>query len=138
MSTGGKRNPGRSACDEVLALGLARGLTLAEAATAAGVSERTASRRIAEPEFIARVGQMRSRLIETALGQLADGMAEAAQTLRALLKASNEAIRLGAAKSLLELTIKIQAATEYESRLQSVESRLAKQENGGRKGRAIA
>ncbi len=125
MAIRGSQKRGRSASDEVLALGLARGLTLAEAAEAAGVSERTASRRNTEPAFQALVGQLRSRLVDTAVGQLAEGMADAAQTLRALLKAESESVRLGAARVLLEATIRVREQSELAGRIANLEQLLA-------------
>jgi hypothetical protein len=46
-------------------------------------------------------------MISGALGRLADGMTEATDSLSALLKAEGESVRLGAARSLIELTVKL-------------------------------
>jgi len=127
-SSGGKNGQGRARADETLALALARGLTLAAAAAEAHVSERTAQRRAADREFADRVVELRARLVETALGQLADGMAEAASTLRALLRADSESVRLGAARVLLEMALKVRDQTETESRLAALEQRFAGQD----------
>ena len=40
------------------------------------------------------------------MGELADGMTEAAKTLRELLACESLAVRLGAARSLLEIGVK--------------------------------
>jgi hypothetical protein len=111
VATGGGKNgllekaarPGRSAADAALALAFAAGKTLAEAAQAAGISERTASRRRADPDFAARVGDLRTEMVRRAVGKLADGMAEAAEVLRGLLGARSESVRLAAARTILEL-----------------------------------
>jgi hypothetical protein len=80
MAGSGRRN-----ADETLALALASGQTLRDAAT--GIGERTTARRRADPAFRRRVDELRADLVARALGRLADGMAEAADVLRALLAA---------------------------------------------------
>ena len=59
---GGDRS--RKGLDQVLAMTLASGATLADAAQRAGVSERTARRRASEPEFAAAVEAFRADLVE--------------------------------------------------------------------------
>jgi hypothetical protein len=117
--------PGRSAADAALALAFAAGKTLAEAAQAAGVSERTASRRRADPAFAARVAELRSEMARRAVGRLAETMAEAAGVLRGLLCARSETVRLGAARSILELGASLlrqtDEADELDARLRALE-----------------
>jgi hypothetical protein len=109
---------------DTLALALAGGESLRDAARLAGVGERTATRRWAEPEFRGRVWQLRTEMMERSLGRLVDGMTEGAETLRALLKAESESVRLGAARSLLELTLRIRDHIELEERLRFLEYRM--------------
>jgi hypothetical protein len=94
---------GRQNADEALALALAAGQTLHAAAINVGVSERTAARRWATPAFRLRVSQLRGELIERGLGRLAESMAAAGDVLRNLFDAESESVRLGAARSVLEL-----------------------------------
>ena len=91
---------GRRKGEDALLLALAGGQTVRDAARAAGVGERTATRRWADAGFRRRVARLRAELVERAAGQLADGMAEAAATLRRLLTAEAESVRLGAARSI--------------------------------------
>jgi hypothetical protein len=63
---------------------------------------------------------------------MADGMAEAADVLRHLLGAESESVRLGAARSLLELGVKLRESVELERRMEEVERRLGEQK--GRHG----
>ena len=119
---------GRRKADEALALALAAGQTLRAAAPAAGVSERTAARRWADPAFRRRVAELRGEMVHRALGRMADGMAEAADVLRQLLAAKSESVRLGAARSLLELGVKLRESVELEERLLALEERAAQQE----------
>jgi hypothetical protein len=118
---------GRRNADEALALALATGQTLRAAAEATGVGERTATRRVAEPGFRRRVGELRAEMTSRALGRMADGMADAADVLRQLLNAESESVRLGAARSLLELGVKLRESVELEERLAALEGRLAGQ-----------
>jgi hypothetical protein len=63
-------------------------------------------------------------MIGQALGKMADGMTKAAETLRALLDAQAESIRLAAARSFLELTVKLRESVELENRLATLERYL--------------
>jgi hypothetical protein len=119
---------GRQNADEALATALAAGQTLRAAAAVTGVSERTATRRWADPDFRSRVSHLRGELVGHALGKLADGMSDAAAKLRELLSAQSEAVRLGAARALLELSVKLRESTELEERLRVIEERLTQTE----------
>jgi hypothetical protein len=122
---------GRRKRDDALAVALAAGQTVRDAAAAAGLGERTATRRLANPDFRRRVFQLRAAAVERATGKLADGMAEAADVLRELLgQEKPPAIRLGACRAVLELTVKLREATELEERLAALE-----QQRGNRRER---
>lgn len=115
---------GRRNADEALALALATGRTLRDAAGTSGVSERTAARRWADPAFRLRVSQLRGDMVQRSLGRMADGMGEAADVLRQLLAAESESVRLGAARSLLELGVRLRESVELERRLAELEQRF--------------
>jgi hypothetical protein len=116
---------GRSNADEALALAVATGQTLRDAAAANGIGERTATRRMADPAFRRRVAELRADMVARSLGRLADGMADAADTLRALLRAEGESVHLGAARALLELGTKLRESVELEERLAALEAALS-------------
>jgi hypothetical protein len=107
--------------DDALAVALAAGQTLRDAAAAAGIAERTATRRWADPAFRARVSLLRADMVERATAKMTDGMTEAADVLRKLLKAKSEAVRLGACRAMLELCVKLRESVELESRLAALE-----------------
>ena len=69
-------------------------------------------------------------MVSRAVGQLADAGAEAARTLRALLGAESESVRLGACRAILELGMKLRESEELERRVAELESLLAGQEEG--------
>jgi hypothetical protein len=120
---------GRRNADETLALAVASGQTLRDAAQEAGIGEHTATRRWADPAFRRRVGELRSDMVGTALARMTDGMADAADMLRKLLAADSESVRLGAARSLLELGVRLRESVELADRLTAVEQGLAGEEN---------
>jgi len=108
---------GRRNADEALALAVASGQTLRDAAQQAGIGERTASRRWADPAFRRRVSELRGDMVRRSLRRMADGMTEAADVLRQLLAAQSESVRLGAARSLLELGGKLRESVELEEEI---------------------
>jgi hypothetical protein len=81
---------GRRKRDPALLLALASGQTVRDAARSAGIGERTATRRVADPDFRRWVAELRAEMIGRALGQLPDGITEAAGTLRKLLAADGD------------------------------------------------
>jgi HEAT repeat protein len=110
--------------DEALLLALAGGATVRDAARSAGIGERTATRRLADPGFRRRVAENRADMVARALGKLADGATEAVDTLRKLLGAEADTVKLGAARSILELGTKLREAVELEERLAELERRI--------------
>ena len=111
----------------------AGGATVQAAADQGGVSERTAYRRLEDPAFRQRVADARAELIARAVGRLADASADAAATLRALLTAESEMARLGAARSILDLAIKLRESEELEARIRALEDHATvDQPRGGR------
>src|SRR5439155_10764078 len=115
--------------DDSLLAALAAGSTVEDAAKAAGLSARTAYRRLADPRFARRLAQTRDELISNALGELVDCASEAVATLRALLRASDERVRLGAAKSTLDQLLRLRETLTLSQRLAALER--AMQARGG-------
>jgi hypothetical protein len=122
---------GRRNADEALALALAGGQTLRAAAAAAGIGERTATRRWADPAFRRRVSELRGDMVQRSLGRMADGMSDAADMLRQLLDTGTPpAVRLGAARTLLELGAKLRDSVELANKVDELE-RLLHEGNDG-------
>jgi hypothetical protein len=65
---------------------------------------------------------MRAEMVSRAAARMGDGMVEAADVLRKLLKAKKEGVRLAACRTMLELGVRLRDAAEYEARLQALEA----------------
>jgi hypothetical protein len=114
---------GRSQADDLLAAELAAGATVAQAAAAAKVSERTTYRRLADPGFARKVSQVRNRMLGQAVGRLASNGSLAALVLATMAtSAKNEASRVAAAKGLLEFMFKGIEVVDHEERLAALEA----------------
>jgi hypothetical protein len=118
--------------DELLLSALAAGSSVEDAARTAGLSVRTAYRRLADPTFARRLAQVRDELISAALGELVDCASEAVATLRALLSASDERVRLGAAKGTLEQLLRLRETLSLSQRLAALERTMQQRHRGGR------
>jgi hypothetical protein len=124
--------------DEQIIVQLASGKSIEAVAKLCGVSAVTIHRRLKNPGFRGRVRQARALVLERALGHLSRGSAEAAITLRNLLRSTNEKIKLGAASQLLGLGAKLREVEELEGRLAELEEQVGRlqraQKEGGRRG----
>ena len=103
------------------ALAIASGTSVREAAASAGVSERTAYRRLGDPAFRRRVSEIRASFLNQAVGLLSEAANEAVSTLKALLTARAESVRLSAARAILELGPKLREQAELEERVTALE-----------------
>ena len=127
---------GRKNADAALIVALASGTTR----EAAGVGVATVYRRLEDPGFRRQVDEARAEMIARAVGQLADASAAAVHTLRTLLEFGYPpAVRLGAARSILEIGTKLREAEELERRIAALEAQqeaAAQQAAGGKRWRA--
>jgi hypothetical protein len=117
----GKR-AGRSRSDDVLAVSLAAGKTVADAAKDAGVSEGTVYARLKKPEFEERVKELRRQAVAAAVGRLSATMTKAADVLEKLLDSKDEHVQHKAAVKIIELGTKIIDVEELSERLQELEA----------------
>jgi hypothetical protein len=108
--------------EDALVLALACGATVEGAARQCEVNPRTVNRRLREPAFAARVRDLRADMVRRASGLLTAAAAEAVRTLLALQKDSvPPATRLGAARAVLELGIKVRELSDLEDRVSLLE-----------------
>lgn len=120
----------RSSADARLIALLAGGLTREEAARQAGVSERTIYRRLQTAEFRGAVQAARDQMVSEAVGQLVTLSAAATATLRKLLEARSEHVRLLACRAILELGKAWREGESLEKRIVDLEEKLSRQSTG--------
>lgn len=119
---------GRSNADELLVAALASGKAVKDAAGEAGVSERTAFRRLEQADFCRRVAELRGRMVESAAGRLAAAAGAACETLTKLLSASSESVQLAAAKTILDQAVRLREVTDLERRLAALEEACSRRD----------
>ena len=110
--------------------------TIERAATVAGVGESTLRRWLAEPEFKAQYRAARRQVVEAAIGRLQTASTKAVDTLERNLACGIPAVEVGAARSILDQSIKAVELVDLAERVEQLEqaSELAAQrENGGRR-----
>jgi hypothetical protein len=110
--------------DDAVLMVLAAGGGLAAAAQQAHCSERTVRRRMEDPEFRRLVEERRTQMISDAVGRLACIGVLAADTLHGLLQSGVERVRLGAAKSTLELMLRGVEVYELARQVQELKTRF--------------
>ena len=89
--------------DDQLFQALVSGCHIENAASIAGISVRTAYRRLADPTFRSQLQEARQSLRESILAKLSDAGHDAVGTLWDLMQtAENEGVRLRAAKTVLD------------------------------------
>lgn len=119
------RRRARGTKDDQFLMALACGATVDAAAAKAGLSRRTAYRRLRDPGFRRRLRKMRDEMIERAAGMLGAASLEAVKTLLGLMDAKQPPqVRLGAARAVVDLAMKVRDAEEIQDRLQALEARL--------------
>jgi len=113
--------------EQALVTALAFGATVENAARKAGVGERTAYRRLADPAFRARVDQARQETVLRTAGMLTGASVGSVKTLVDLQQDVSVPanVRRGAARDVLELAVKYRECAEMEQRVAAIEKRLS-------------
>lgn len=120
---------GRKNADSAVALALACGATVENAARKAGVSERTVYRRLDDPAFRGRIEQLRIDMVQGAVSMLTAAALESVKTMLELQNGNTPpGVRLGAARAIMELGVKMREALELEKRLQALEEQMLRVE----------
>ncbi len=108
--------------ETLLLTNLARGATVAKAAEQAGVSERTAYRRLRQPAFQARIQALQDETLQRTTAVLTAATQEALQTLVALqAKDTPPNVRRAAAHDLLEMGLRFRESVDLDKRLCALE-----------------
>jgi len=113
--------------DRALLQALACGATVEHAARKAGVSERTAYRRLDDPAFRAQLDQLRADMVERTAGLLTGAGMGSVKTLVDLQNdvAVPPGVRRRSARDVLEMGLKFREIAELEQRLAAIEQRLS-------------
>jgi hypothetical protein len=110
-----------NAKQERLALLLASGRTIKASAKEIKVGERTAYTWLADARYRALVAALRGRLLDEAVGRLADAAGKAVATLCDLLDDRSSNVRVRAALGVLDTLLKVREHVEFEGRLARLE-----------------
>jgi hypothetical protein len=111
--------------DAALAVALACGATPESAAQKAGVSVRTAYRRLADAVFRAQVNEVRAEVVRRSTDMFTAAGLSAIKTLMTLQEsAASESVRLGAARAVVELGCKLREKTETTARIAAMEGKF--------------
>jgi hypothetical protein len=120
--------PKRKKNEDSLLLALACGATVEAAARQCGLSERTVYNRLGDDEFKKRLERVRADMVDRSAGMLTAAGGEAIRTLLTLQKDSTPTVRLGAARTILEMGLKIRQMVDLEQRMAELEELVAAQD----------
>ncbi len=119
-----ERPPRFQRSDEIMAIAIANGANLCEAARAAGVCDKTAQRRWKEAEFRDWILELRAEIRCRGVGRLVQNMDAAITALFAGLSANSEAVRISAARAILRLGRDLGGQAEENAMLASAIEKL--------------
>jgi hypothetical protein len=121
--------------EPLVAIALASGSTYAEAAAAGGVHLATVKKRLADNAYRTRVARLRGELLEQALGVLSHNCAGAAQCLSDLMHSESDLVAQKAARSVIEMALRVRREAEFEARVLALENALERnQREANRRG----
>lgn len=116
---------GRRDADEPVLMALACGATVETAARSTGVSPRTIRRRLNEPAFQRRLRGIRDDMVQRTAALLTAAATEAVKTMLALQDAATPpAVRLGAARAIVELGARLRDSSELAQRIAVLEEQF--------------
>jgi hypothetical protein len=126
----------RAQREEAAIVGLLCEPTVDAAARKAGIGETTLLRWMAEPEFKARLRAARRSVVECAIGRLQQAATQAVDALSRNLTCGIPAVEVGAAKAILDQSIKAVELVDLAERVEALEvatERAAEREQGRRR-----
>ena len=118
MAGGDRKN-----ANSQLLAALATGSTVREASELTGVSQRTISRRLKDSKFKAALDQRKDQILTAAVAKLSNASTMAVDTLRELMTCDTNSVRLGAARSILELSVSMRTAMDFADRIAVLEGK---------------
>lgn len=119
-------NKKRHHADHAILMALACGATIEGAAVKAGVGPGTVRRRLANPTFAKQLQDIRAAMVQRTAAVLTAAASEAVKTMLELQSpASPPGIRLGAARAIIELGVRLRDAAELQDRISALEQQLS-------------
>jgi hypothetical protein len=119
---------GKKDADDAFLIFYAHGATIEIAAAKAGISKRTAQRRLQNPDILRRLAEIRAETLRRIADLLTASNLEAVKSLLELQKATTPpAVRLGAARAIIELGVRLRENCNLEERLAVLEKAVANQ-----------
>jgi hypothetical protein len=116
---------GRKNADDALLLSLAYGATVESAAAKAGVTPRTAHRRLKDPEFQKRLREVKDEMLRRTASTMTALGGEAVKTLASLQeRGTPPTVRLGAARAIIELGVRLRESAELHERMTALEQQV--------------
>ena len=107
------------------AIELARGASVIQAAKKVRIAESTGYRWSRKPEVLRAVQEIRSTVLRTVSYRMSNLTGLAVDTLEELLRSENDKIRLSAAKTVIEGTVKMRQLAELEQELEQIREFVA-------------
>jgi hypothetical protein len=119
----------RRRADQTLLTALACGATVENAARKADLGERTVYRRLADPAFRAQLDRLRAEMVQRTAGMLTGAGMGSVKTLVELQQDASvpPTVRRGAARDVLQLSVKFREVADLEQRIAALEQCLAKE-----------
>ncbi len=115
--------------EEALVSALASGATVEDAARRCGIDEKAVRRRLTDEKFRKRIVAARAALTERTCGLLTAAGLAAAEALVELARGDGPpAVRLAAAKAVLDAGLKLREVVDLEARVDDLERQLDAQE----------
>lgn len=111
--------------DHQLLSALTSGSSVRDAASAAGMSERTAYRRLQDPDFRARLTDARRQVVASAVERMTVTFVDAIDELHRLVRSEQESTRLRAVKLVMDYVHRFQQQSELHSRIDELERQYA-------------
>lgn len=109
--------------EDGLLLALACGASVEAAARQCEITQRSVYRRLSDRAFRTKLQELRTDMVRRAAGMLTAAANQSVSTLLALQKESVPApVRLGAARAVLELGIKVRELVDLETRIAALEA----------------
>jgi len=96
--------------------------SIRQAAAVAGLGEKTIRRWLRQPEFSRAYQEARRQVFADALADLRVATHDAVEALRKVVREETGALRVKAARTVLELSIRSAETLEFEIRLKRLES----------------